>query len=59
MTQGGVSLRTAPHGDTTVNGMTFAMLLKIRCISGLEHHPHHDILLWRTLLQREKVDYVL
>jgi hypothetical protein len=34
--------------------MTYATLLKIEGISGLENHPHHDILLWRTLLRREK-----
>jgi hypothetical protein len=40
-----------------MNGMTFTMLLKTRGVSGLEHHPHHDGLWWRMLL--EKVDSML
>jgi hypothetical protein len=59
MTHGGVSLRTAPRGNTTVNGMTFATLLKIGGISGLEHHPHHSNLWWWTLLRWGKVDFML
>jgi hypothetical protein len=55
----GVSLRTASRGDTTMNGMTFTTLLKIRGVSGLEHHPHHDGIWWRTLLWWGKVDSVL
>jgi hypothetical protein len=45
--------------NTAMNGMTFTTLLKIRGISGLEHHPHHDGLRWGTLLWWEKVDSVL
>jgi hypothetical protein len=36
------SPRTASHESTTVIGMTFITSLKIRGISGSEHHPHHD-----------------
>jgi hypothetical protein len=36
------SLRTTPRENMTMNGMTSTMLSKIRGISGLEHHPHHD-----------------
>jgi hypothetical protein len=59
MMHDGVSLRTVLRGSTAVNGMTFATLLKIGDVLGLEHHPHHDGLWWRTLLQWEKVDSVL
>jgi hypothetical protein len=33
---------TAPHGSTAVIGMTSTTSLKIGCVSGSEHHPHHD-----------------
>jgi hypothetical protein len=36
------SPRTAPCGNTVVNGMTSAMSLKIGGISGSEHHPYHN-----------------
>jgi hypothetical protein len=42
MMHGGVPLRIALRGNTVMNGMTSTTLLKIRVISGLEHHPHHD-----------------
>jgi hypothetical protein len=59
MTYDGVSLRIAPRGNTAVNRMTIATLLKVGGISSLEHHPHHDNLWWRTLLRWEKMDSVL
>jgi hypothetical protein len=35
-------IRTALNRNMIINGMTSIMLLKIRGVSGLEHHPHHD-----------------
>jgi hypothetical protein len=42
MTRGGALLRTAPHGNTVVNGMTSTTLLKIGSDSGSERRPHSD-----------------
>jgi hypothetical protein len=42
MTRGGASLRTMPPENTVMNEMTSATLLKIRGISGVDLHPHHD-----------------
>jgi hypothetical protein len=42
MTRDGALLRTAPHRNTVVNGMTSATLLKIGGVSSLECRPHHD-----------------
>jgi hypothetical protein len=42
MMHDGASLRTAPRGNTAVNRMTSATLLKIGDVSGSEHHPYRD-----------------
>jgi hypothetical protein len=59
MTHNGALLRTAPHGNMTANGMTSAMLLKIRGVSGSERRPQRDVLWQRTLLRWERVDFML